>query len=127
MRTLGVELFRAELLAQGVSAREHYAFVCPMCKTVQSAADLIRAGAGKTFPDVESIIGFSCVGRFTKAGPYKKDEPPGRGCDWTLGGLFRIHELEVIADGAVVHPHFEIATPAQAQEHEAQNKARPAT
>lgn len=105
--------FHQRCKAQGVSGRMHVALKCPVCGTVQSLTSLDRAGvpAGKQ----EHYIGFSCVGRFTNAGPWKKDEPPGRGCDWTLGGLFRIHKLEVITADGEKHPTFEIATAEEAQ------------
>jgi len=47
MKTMTVEEFHTALKAQGVASHEHAAFICPMCKTVQSARDLIAAGAGK--------------------------------------------------------------------------------
>lgn len=58
-------------------------FVCPKCKTIQTAKDLLDAGVKKE--DVDGFLGFSCIGRFTK----------DKGCNWTLGGLFTIHTLEV--------------------------------
>lgn len=114
MRKITLKEFQTELKAQGVE-REHFAFVCPVCSTVQSGTSLIKAGTAKNFALVETQIGFSCVGRFTNAGPHKKENPPGKGCDWTLGGLFRIHKLEVIGPDGAIHPYFEIATPEQAQ------------
>ena len=64
-------------------------FKCVKCGNVQSGQDFIDAGidspAGKVF--------FSCIGRWKK----------GVGCDWTLGGLFRIHRRVVIGlDGRKV-------------------------
>ena len=106
--------FQAAVRAQGV-AREDAAFVCPMCRTVQSARSLIAAGAGTDFDAVERYLGFSCVGRFTGAGGPRK-EPDGQPCNWTLGGLFRLHKLEVTTDDGQKHPLFEVATPEQAQE-----------
>lgn len=120
MRQITIEEFHAELRAQGVASHEDFAFRCPMCRTIQSGRDLIRAGAGKDFDAVERYVAFSCVGRWTGAGEWKKGEAPGRGCNWTLGGLFQIHELEVIAD-LKTHARFEIATPAEAQAHAAAN------
>lgn len=114
MRTLQVSELHAELKAQAVP-REHLAFICPVCGTVQSAADLIKAGAGKDFDAVEKYLGFSCVGRW--AGPFHEKSVPGQGCDWTLGGLFRIHRLEVINDYGKPCPMFEIASPEQAKNH----------
>lgn len=116
MRTMTLAQFHEACGAQGVS-REHLAFKCPICSTVQSATDLIAAGAGTTFDEVEKYLGYSCVGRFTKAGPWQKDEPPGRGCDWTLGGLFQLHRLEVVTPEGKACPVFELATSEEAQAH----------
>jgi|AntAceMinimDraft_5_1070358.scaffolds.fasta_scaffold130719_2 hypothetical protein len=109
--------FHALLKAQGVSAQEHLAFKCPMCATVQSAADLIRAGAGASFEDVEKYIAYSCVGRFTGAGS-PRNKPDGKPCNWTLGGFFTLHKFEVIDDAGEINPRFKPATPAEAQAHE---------
>ena len=113
IEVIGLPAFHARLHAQGVADRNHNAFVCPICGTVQSMASLVEAGA--TAEKAESIIGFSCEGRLTKAGPFKKANAGSvRGCDWSLGGLFRLHKLEV-DDGARIHPLFELATAEQAQ------------
>jgi hypothetical protein len=115
------EEFLQRLKTQGVS-REHLALVCPICGTVQSMASLIKAGAA---PDkVDGDFGFSCEGRFSRAGPWPsvsaetekaKQRRLVRGCDWTLGGLLHLHRLEVMtADGP--RPCFELATPEQALE-----------
>lgn len=118
MRILTIEQFHSELRNQGVNSREDLAFKCPMCGTVQSARDLIAAGAGKTMDEVERYLAFSCVGRFTDAGPHKKGTPPGRGCDWTLGGFLGIHKLTVIDEEGKTHPRFEPASPEEAREHQ---------
>lgn len=113
MRKITLAEFRAELKAQGVE-RDHLALVCPMCGTVQSAKSLIAAGAGADFEEVEKYLGFSCVGRFTGAGGENRTK--GKGCDWTLGGLFHLHKLEVITEDGTHHPRFEVATPEEAKE-----------
>jgi hypothetical protein len=125
MRKITVEQFHTELKAQGVSAREHTALKCPACGTVQSIALLLSQGCPAE--RVETQIGFSCVGRWNDAGPPSRDGKPAGakpGCNWTLGGLFRIHTLEVEMDGKV-HPIFEPATAdeAQALERSLQNGA----
>lgn len=102
--------------AQGVP-KEDMAFVCPVCGTIQSARDLIATGAGKTFEEVEKYIAFSCVGRWTKAGPYQPEDAPGKGCDWTLGGLFQMYTLEVVTPDGGIYPRFEPATPEEAKKH----------
>lgn len=115
MLTITIPEFHTALKDQGVSSREHFAFRCVMCGTIQSARSLIAAGAGTTFEDVERFLGFSCVGRWTKAGPHKKGTPPGRGCDWTLGGIFTLHCMEIEDGEGTKHPRFDLASPEEAQ------------
>jgi len=70
--------------------------------------------------DVQKYFGFSCVGRFTGAGNPPKPEDKGKeqkGCNWTLGGLFQMHDLEVVTPDGKKHPCFEPATPEQAKAH----------
>jgi len=122
-RSIPLEIFHAELKAQGMPSHEYAMFVCPMCKTVQCAKDLIAAGAGKTFDEVERYLGYSCVGRFTDAGPHDKGTPPGKGCNWTLGGLFQIHDLEVVTPDGEKHPRFELACSDDAEKHLAELRA----
>lgn len=95
MQTMTLDEFHAALKAQGVPVQE-VKLICPRCKTAQCANDLIAAGAGKDIDEVEKYLGFSCVGRFDKT----------KGCDWTLGGLFQLHELEVITPDGKRHPRF---------------------
>lgn len=118
MRTLSVEEFHHELKAQGTSGREHLAFICPMCGTVQSEKSLIDAGAGEDFDAVERFLAFSCVGRWRGDGSPRNTRD-GKPCNWTLGGLFRTHTLEVLTEEGEAHPRFEPATAAQARELEA--------
>ena len=118
MRTITLEEFQAEIKAQGVLHIEEVTFVCPMCKTIQSGIDLIAAGAGKDFDEVEKYVAYSCVGRFTGAGT-PRSKPDGKPCNWTLGGLFQLHTLEVVTPDGKHHPRFELATPEQAQRHAA--------
>lgn len=125
IRSVTLEQHHAEIKAQGVGCSEDVAFVCPLCKQVQSARDLIQAGAGRTFEDVEKYIGFSCVGRFTGAGSPRKS-PDGKPCNWTLGGLFKVHTLEVETPDGKRHPCFALATPEQARAHAARFAERKA-
>lgn len=110
----------AQMKAQGVSTHDHSAFKCPACGTAQSMATLRRAGVPGG--EIERVIAFSCEGRWTKAGPPAHGDSAEaearrkiRGCDWTLGGLFRIHTLEVIYPDGVARPTFELAKPDEAQ------------
>jgi hypothetical protein len=120
MPEITVDQFHEQMRAQGVP-RKHIAFICPICGTVQSMASLIIAGAGSTEDEVEKYVGFSCVGRWTNAGPHRKGAAAGKGCDWTLGGLLQLHKLIVITPDGEKHPHFVPASPDQARELMATN------
>lgn len=122
MKTMTVEEYHAALKAQGTKDPGEFVMICPMCGTPQTGNDLIRAGAGKTFDDVEKYLAFSCVGRFTGAGSPRK-APDGKPCNWTLGGLFQVHNLEVLTPDGKKHPRFEVATPEQASAHWATRSA----
>jgi len=109
--------YQADMKAQGVSSRDHVAFTCPMCRTVQSMALLAQAGVPQD--KLEAQVGFSCVGRVLGSGPASADRTPGKpdgvGCDWSLGGLLSLHEVEVdMGDGKPHRPTFALATPQQA-------------
>ena len=108
MKTMTVEEFHVAIRDQGAASIEDVKMVCPMCQVHQSANDLIAAGAGATFADVEKYLGFSCVGRWLNA-PCPRNEPDGKPCNWTLGGLFTLHKLEVVTEDGQRHPRFEVA------------------
>jgi len=95
MITMTLDEFLAAIKSQNKDILD-VTFQCPRCKTLQSANDLIAAGAGKNLDEVERYLAFSCIGRFDKS----------KGCDWTLGGVFQFHELEVIDSHGKVHPRF---------------------
>ena len=69
-------------------------FKCANCGGHQTAQDFISAGK-----DPNGYVYFSCLGRYVA----------GRGCDWTLGGLFQIHKKEVVGDDGQKSPVFEFA------------------
>ena len=119
MKTMTIAEYHATLKAQGTNDRTKLCMICPMCGTVQCGDDLIVAGAGKTFDDIEKYLGFSCIGRWThgKPPPCEKDKGKQIGCNWTLGGLFHTHTLEVVTPDGDHHPRFEVATPDQATVH----------
>ena len=89
METISLDEFEQKL-KDNFNSLSEAEFICPSCKTVQTPQDLIDNGAGKDLDEVNGFIGFSCVGRFNN----KKT-----GCDWTLGGFFQIHELEITSQG----------------------------
>lgn len=114
MKQLSHEEFKSYIKSQCVE-REDFAFICPMCGTVQSANSLISAGAGTNFDEVSKYLAFSCVGRFTGKGSSFDENDKKHGCNWTLGGLFQLHKLEVITEDGKAHPSFEPASAEQAQ------------
>ena len=93
--SMTLEEFKTKITDQGVDIL-NAKFICPKCQTHQSAQELIDAGAGQSLDDVEKYLGFSCIGRFDES----------KGCDWTLGGLFQFHELEVNTPDGEKHPRF---------------------
>ena len=95
--------------AQGVPM-EDVKMICPMCGTIQTAQDLINAGAGKDFEEVQKYVGFSCVGRWThnKPPPGEKDLGKQVGCNWTLGGVLSLHKLVVVTPDGEKYPRFQV-------------------
>lgn len=114
-RRLTVGEYLAELKAQGVP-RKHVAHKCIVCGTVQSMHTLVQVGCRSE--DVQKFFGFSCIGRFTGAGPFEEGTPSGRGCDWTIGGLFGNlgRGVIVVTEDGVEHPRFDVATPDEARD-----------
>lgn len=91
-------------------------FKCPACGTIQSVRQLHDAvvAAGGKKDDVHGYIAFSCIGRFTKQGDAGitakyQGKAWDKGCNWTLGGLLHIHELEVVMPEGRNRPTFELA------------------
>lgn len=99
MQTITLNEFQQAINSQGRDRIEEVTFKCPKCKTLQSAQDLINLGAGGNMDEVEKYLGFSCIGRWNQE----------KGCNWTLGGLFQIHECEVVTPDGKHHPRFELA------------------
>ena len=120
MQTIPLAEFQATLRAQNVP-RDDVAFKCPICSTVQSMRSLMAAGASAD--QAERQIGFSCEGRLTGVGAFPGSEKTAkakarrlvRGCDWSLGGLFQLHQLEVIDNEGKAKPFFQIASAEEAQ------------
>jgi hypothetical protein len=69
-------------------------FKCPSCGNEQSIEDFLS----HNIEEPENKVYYNCIGRYVS----------GIGCDWTLGGLFKINKVSVLKD-AVVFPVFEIA------------------
>jgi hypothetical protein len=108
--------FLTEAKARFGDDPRNWKFICPMCGTVQSVGQLADAviEAGGTKDDVHRYVGFSCIGRFTgqgDAGIAAKNlgEKWDKGCNWTLGGLFQLHTLEVVMEDGRHRPTFNLA------------------
>lgn len=115
MKTMTLDEFIAACKAQA-KRREEIVFVCPMCGTMQSGNDFIAAGVGKDFDEIEKFLGYSCIGRWQGADAPRK-YPDGKPCNWTLGGLFQTHKLEVVTPDGKRHPRFELASVLEADVH----------
>jgi len=76
---------------------EQWKFKCPSCGQSQTLSEFRAANV----PTPEGKFYFSCIGRWV----------PGRGCDWTLGGLLQIHLTEVIDQDGDILRVFEFAEP----------------
>jgi len=106
MNTYTEKEWKAEGIKRFGKDVKKWKFVCPFCKTIQTPQDLLDAGVKKE--DLDGFIGFSCIGRFTDG---------KKGCDWTLGGLFSIHESIIICNDNRNRPIFEFADGDEANEH----------
>lgn len=81
-----------------------WAFKCPICETRIEVRDWQKAGSK------EGAVAFSCIGRYLdkkQEAFSKKKVVKGKPCNYTLGGLFKIHTLEVIFDDGLIDPIFE--------------------
>ena len=83
----------------------NWKFQCISCGNVQSVCSVMQRNPELTDADaVLHWIGYACEGRHTE----------DVGCDWSLGGLFHLHHLEVIisaktSDATKPMPVFEFA------------------
>ena len=89
----------------GIDA-SNWKLVCPMCNTAQSINDFIEAGID--MDEAKKAIGFACIGRYTNKGTPAEELNKNHGCNWTLGGILRMHKLEIICEDGEVLPHFDI-------------------
>lgn len=111
MKQMTHEEFLAEGKRRFGPKARHWKFVCPACGTVQTGQQYLDAGVSEE--DVFDVIAYSCIGRFTGQGDagilaHHRGEKWDKGCNWTLGGLLRIHTLEVLIEGRA-RPTFELA------------------
>lgn len=77
----GTELYGAN--------HDKWVFACPACGHEQSLEGVISRNPAIIRDEAARWIYFACEGRHNHA----------VGCNWTLGGLFHFHELEITMDG----------------------------
>lgn len=74
-------------------------FVCVKCGNIQSIESMLEHNPNLEEKDLRNSVYFNCEGRLTDK----------IGCDWSLGGLFKIHQTEVkLPDGDFV-PVFDFS------------------
>jgi len=84
-KKIGTEKFGADI--------KTWKFKCCNCGESQTLQEFMEYGVNE--PGAKFY--YSCIGRYDKS----------RGCDWTLGGLFRFHKTEVISEEGKNVPVFE--------------------
>jgi DNA-directed RNA polymerase subunit RPC12/RpoP len=80
-----------------------WVFRCPHCDNEQSVASIMARLESSLDVDEASIwkqVMYNCEGRLLE----------GKGCDWTVFGLFRIHVLELIHEDGTITPVFDFGT-----------------
>lgn len=96
MNQMTLTEWRAEARRRYGDAASRWEFQCVACGHKQSGRSIMERTPTLTAEEVVSRVYFSCEGRWVK----------GVGCDWTLGGLFKIHQREVIDEEGKSVPVF---------------------
>ncbi len=112
MTTMKQDEFVAEARRRFGDDPMAWAFVCPNCGDIASAADFRKAldDNGRTGEPASDSLGLICIGRILGALRGPADEWTGRGCDWSANGLFRGPALVELPGGKIVGA-FDFATP----------------
>lgn len=90
-------------------------FKCPCCGHIQTIADFIELRELGLWSGDAQTAYFSCIGRYDTRIPVMKkggllDKGNGSPCDYTLGGLIRLHKTVVVDGEGEENPVFEFAT-----------------
>jgi hypothetical protein len=98
MKTITIQEWHAEAVSLFGEGKINWKFVCPKCRTVQSAHDFLEI---IDFPEEKlgSVLGYTCIGKFIEE----------KGCDFTLGGAFQFQEVEIILPSGKKRPIFDFA------------------
>jgi hypothetical protein len=86
--------------------KKKWKFKCPVCGNAQSIEDFEKLGMSAK--EAADYVYFSCIGRWSK-GKIGTMMKKGKPCDYTLGGLFKLGELEVIGEDGSKGQLFEFA------------------
>lgn len=82
---------------------KEWKFKCPSCGNIQSIHDFEDA----SIENPEQKVFFSCIGRWNG---HDNDMLSGKSpCNYTLGGLFKLHHVEVINEEGYITSVFEFA------------------
>lgn len=84
---------------------DDWRFKCPSCGHVQSTGEVLQRHPTLDRNSIKEWIYFNCEGRQWAC----KGKKPQLGCDWTLGGLFQIHKVEVVTPDGKSIQAFEFA------------------
>lgn len=95
----------------GKDAR-HWKFVCPVCKTEQTAQDFMNAGVAED--DAKSSIAVECIGRWLPKSDSQKafgDKKRKKGvpCDYAGYGLLKLNPVPVEFEDGTVFNAFDFA------------------
>lgn len=105
------ELTYKEWIAEGQQLfgidMERWRFRCPICGNTYTREEMLKAYQTLYQCDWETaqeetaaMVGLTCMGRISNT----------EGCDYTLGGLFKVCRREVTTPDGKQHPVFEFAT-----------------
>ena len=96
MKKLSFEEWKDKAIELFGKDSKDWRFVCPSCGHIQSVKSVLEHNPSLDPNNIQNWINYNCEGRYNE----------GEGCDWTLGGLFKIHKLEIIYLGKEI-PSFE--------------------
>ena len=96
-KRISFDEWKAEAIRLYGRDERNWRFKCPNCGHVQCGKE-VRERNPSLIGTISDWITCNCEGRHT----------PGIGCNWTLGGLFQIHKVEVTIGQKIIRA-FEFA------------------
>lgn len=86
----------------------HWKFICPICKTPQTAQDFINAGVPEA--DAKTSIAVECIGRWlpnSEKAFGEKKRKKGVPCNYAGYGLFKLNPVPVLFEDGTVFNAFD--------------------